>query len=204
MMEGISTALRELLPKPRTRRGLVSMLAAWLAMAHEAGSASKRNRRRKRRRQKQKQKRKKKQEPGIPPPPPPPPPPQPNAFGCLDVGVACNGRSSDCCSGICEGSAPVPGEPDTSVCVAHNTGGCQVTDDSCGFDRPEVPCGNRGLCLRTTGNAGFCARSESGECSACRRDEDCQGAFGPGAACLICETIPCELTGRRACARPAA
>jgi hypothetical protein len=196
MMADMHTTLSELLHQSRTRRRLVSMsvsmLAAWLGMANDVDAASKRKRRRKRRRKQQE------------PIPPPPPPPQPNAFGCLDVGVACGGQSSQCCSSICEGGAPAPGEPDTSACVAHNTGGCQVTDDSCGFDRPEIPCGNRGLCLRTTGNAGFCARSESGECSACRRDEDCQGAFGPGAACLICETLPCELTGRRACAPPAA
>ncbi len=196
MMEGISTTLRELLSQSRTRRGLVSMLAAWLAMAHDDGAAIKRKRRRKRRK-------KNKQSPSIPPPPPPPLP-QPNAFGCLDVGVACGGQSSQCCSGICEGSAPAPGEPDTSVCAAHNTGGCLLTDDSCGIDRPNVPCGNDGLCVRTTGNAGYCANLADGACSACRRDEDCQGAFGPGAACVVCELFPCELTGDRFCALPAA
>src|SRR5215217_4005502 len=52
------------------------------------------------------------------------PPPTLNACGCVDVGQACQGDSALCCSGICQGAPPRPGQVDTSVCVAHNAGIC--------------------------------------------------------------------------------
>jgi len=143
--------------------------------------------------------------------PPPPPPPALNAFGCLDVGQPCQGDSTLCCSGICDGSAPAPGQPDTSVCVAHNAGICFADSDTCSVGA-RVPCnpGNPNCtCLLTTGNAGFCADlthiDES--CRLCSADSDCQAEFGAGAACVVlggaCTPV-CGATGRTACLRPCA
>src|SRR5688572_30192652 len=47
-----------------------------------------------------------------------------NQYGCIAVGQSCRGDSALCCSGICQGAAPATGQPDTSRCVAHDTGTC--------------------------------------------------------------------------------
>ncbi len=134
-----------------------------------------------------------------------------NQYGCLNVGQPCRGDSTRCCSGICQGAAPKKGKPDTSRCVAHNTSICKVTSDSCTTGLP-VRCHATDpyrICLRTTGNAGFCAENPAGEprCRNCRRDTDCQAEFGPGAACVVLGglcTTACLATGRTACLRPCA
>ena len=125
------------------------------------------------------------------------PPPILNAFGCVDVGQACRGNSGLCCSGICEGAAPAPGQRDASVCVPHNVGICQAGQDDClGV---QIACGPQAFCTRTTGNASFCAGI--GRCRVCARDTDCEAEFGPGAACIVCtsscpDTITqCNATG---------
>jgi hypothetical protein len=130
--------------------------------------------------------------------------PKPNAFGCLDVGKACAGKSSKCCSGICQGKKPKKGKKDKSKCVAHNTGGCSPEQDTC-IVEPDIPCGANGVCARTTGNAGFCAYPVKGEfpCAACKKDTDCELGLGPGAACIVCELI-CAETGGTLCDTPAA
>ena len=42
--------------------------------------------------------------------------PKNNAFGCLNVGQACNGKNDKCCSGICDGKKPKKGKKDKSKC----------------------------------------------------------------------------------------
>src|SRR5687767_7465904 len=69
---------------------------------------------------KKKRKRKKKSQPPITPPPFTLPPLVFNQFGCVEVGQPCRGDNTNCCTDICQGSAPAPGQPDTSRCVAHN------------------------------------------------------------------------------------
>lgn len=180
MLHPVDTALHELTTRPTRRRSLLSALAAGLLFPAAAPAKKRRKRRRRAT-------------------------PTPNAFGCLDVGVACRGDAGACCSGICLGNKPKRGKKDTSRCVDHNTGGCLLANDSCGIENPEIPCGADGFCMRTTGNAGFCANLQVGACSACRRDEDCQGAFGPGAACVFCGNgFLCPETGGRGCAPSAA
>lgn len=121
---------------------------------------------------------------------------QRNSFGCVDVGKACRGNSDNCCSGICEGTKPKKGKKDTSRCLAHNVLECLAGQDACasGF----IPCGTDpdSACHQTTGNAAFCAGK--GGCAECRKDTDCEGEFGPGAACVVC-TDRCPETGT-ACA----
>jgi hypothetical protein len=115
---------------------------------------------------------------------------KPNTFGCLDVGQACAGKNSKCCSGICQGKKPRKGRRDKSRCAAHNTGGCLPTQDTClGTGQA---CGENGACTRTTGKASFCG--VDGACSACQRDADCQALLGPGAACVVCFAF-CPDTG---------
>jgi hypothetical protein len=126
-----------------------------------------------------------------------------NQFGCVNVGGKCRGKDAKCCSGICQGKKPKKGKKDKSRCVAHNTGGCLAAEQSCG-PSPDVPCGAGGFCLATTGNAGFCGTVSAAACAACRKDEDCQGAFGSGAACVICANGACPETGDRACVPAAA
>jgi hypothetical protein len=130
-----------------------------------------------------------------------------NRYGCVEVGRPCRGDNTNCCSGICQGAAPAAGQPDASRCVAHNAGFCTTETNSCelGVDvrcNPSVPVS---LCTRTTGNAAFCADISAGtttHCRVCTRDTDCQGEFGPGAACVVldgaCTTL-CLATGRTAC-----
>jgi hypothetical protein len=137
-----------------------------------------------------------------------------NAFGCVDVDQRCAGNSLNCCSGICQGTRPKKGKNDTSKCVAHNTGICTVDTNACDLG-VELPCsadGSRSNCSLTTGNAAFCAAIDPVEgarpnCRSCAKDTDCQGEFGPGAACVVlggvCTPL-CLATGRTACLPPAA
>jgi hypothetical protein len=139
--------------------------------------------------------------------------PRPNAYGCLNLGAACNGDSDRCCSGICEGTKPKKGKKDTSRCVAHDIGICTPGSNACTLE--VVGACNSGnvdcYCLRTTGKATFCgATGDVGDmdllCRDCRRDTDCQGEFGPGAACVdfgagICSSL-CPSTGGNACVPP--
>jgi hypothetical protein len=117
---------------------------------------------------------------------------QRNSFGCVDVGNACRGNSANCCSGICQGKKPKQGKTDTSVCVAHNVLECRAGQDACvqGF----IPCGTDPdfSCFQTTGKAAFCGGN--GGCAECRKDTDCEGEFGPGAACTVCDEL-CPETG---------
>jgi hypothetical protein len=118
-----------------------------------------------------------------------------NAFGCVDVGKACRGNSANCCSGICEGTAPKKGKKDTSTCVDHHVGGCPAGADACVLGK--VPCELDGVCFRTTGNASFCGKDV--ECTACSTDKDCEEAgFGSGAACIVC-AVNCDKDGGTAC-----
>jgi len=135
-----------------------------------------------------------------------------NRYGCLDVGQPCRGENANCCSGICQGAAPAAGQPDASHCVAHNAGVCTPETDSCelGLEVPCNPSATRSACTITTGNAGFCADISAGtekHCRVCTRDTDCQGEFGPGAACVVlgggCTPL-CITTGRTACIPSAA
>jgi hypothetical protein len=106
-----------------------------------------------------------------------------NAFGCVDVGQPCRGNSANCCSGICQGTAPKKGKKDTSRCLAHNEGVCQDGDDFC--QGTTVNCGSPGVCVRTTGNGSFCGKGAT--CTVCSKDTDCDEAeFGPGVACIVC------------------
>ena len=114
--------------------------------------------------------------------------PRLNQFGCIDVGEKCFGKDGRCCSGICEGTKK------TSRCVAHHAGNCTADDNSC----PEpVDCGAAGRCYRTTGKAGFCAAALLCECAPCRKDTDCAGLFGPGAACVVCTSDCVGVNGSR-------
>ncbi len=115
--------------------------------------------------------------------------PKNNAFGCLSVGKPCNGKDRKCCSGICKGKRPRKGEKDKSNCVAHNVGGCRAGQDSLRGD--QVPCGVVGICLRTTGKASFCGVSGL-ECGDCRKDAECVGRLGPGAACVDDPNCPTD------------
>jgi hypothetical protein len=119
-----------------------------------------------------------------------------NSFGCVDVGKLCT-NSGQCCSGRCQG------KEGKRNCVAHHSGGCTPADASC-TGEPGVPCSAGGICLLTTGNAGFCAVAAGAACAACRQDADCEAGFGAGAACVICPVSDCEATDFRLCAAPAA
>jgi hypothetical protein len=148
---------------------------------------------------------------------PPPPSPDFNQFGCLDAGQPCQGDSTLCCSGICEGVAPKPGKPDTSTCVGHSVGRCtpelslcltdDVTTSRCNLPEPGA------FCLTTTGNAGFCASNAGFDyalsCQPCLKDNDCEAlGFQVGSACVILQggsfcRDECAATGGRACLPPA-
>jgi hypothetical protein len=138
-----------------------------------------------------------------------------NQYGCIDVGRPCRGDSYNCCSGICQGAAPTAGQPDTSRCVAHDTGTCeQAAEGLCTI--PEVflaTCNNRSNCgcLRTTGGSNYCAELFGGpgtsQCLPCQRDADCvalglpaESACAPVSAgrcagtcatCMAC-LVPCS------------
>ena len=121
-----------------------------------------------------------------------PPPVLFNAFGCVNVQDFCE-NAGQCCSGICEGSKCQP--HDASVCQAGQS------DLFCTDGASEINCtgqgGAGGLCLTTTGNAGFCATDS--QCVSCKKDADCQAASicGPGAACVVCPN--CLDSGGTAC-----
>ncbi len=124
---------------------------------------------------------------------------QRNLYGCVDVGGKCRGNNGNCCSGICEGKKPKPGKRDTSVCIAHNIGGCQAGEDDC--VGVKVYCAQeQGICHRTTGNASFCVSRAI--CFECNRDSDCERVVGPGAACIVC-MAGCAAQGGTLCAGPA-
>jgi hypothetical protein len=117
--------------------------------------------------------------------------PKKNAFGCLDVGQKCRGKSGKCCSGICQGKKPKKGKKDNSTCVAHNEGGCTAERSVCVTGNQSSLCGPEAVCLATTGNAGFCASvagnsfTQAANCRPCARDTDCEAGFGQGAACVL-------------------
>jgi hypothetical protein len=133
--------------------------------------------------------------------------PQPNAYGCLNVGQPCNGDSTLCCSGICDGTKPKERKPDRSRCLAHDAGICTVESDVCTTGQDAIcniqnPCCQ---CYRTTGDAPFCGDVSAGLlnlCRDCRQDTECEGEFGPGAACIalggICAAV-CPSTGGTVC-----
>lgn len=173
-----------------SRRGLTGVLGVVALGNAERVVAG--NRKRKRRK-------KRKNQLNNPLPPinqsPPPPGVIPNQFGCVNVGNFCV-NSGDCCSGICQGSS----------CRAHDASTCQAgqSDLTCSGVNTNVEClapnGNNGLCLTTTGNAGYCTGDR--KCFACKRDTDCQAAniCGPNGACVLCAS--CNDTGGTACAGP--
>jgi hypothetical protein len=125
--------------------------------------------------------------------------PQPNAFGCLDVGDACE-SATQCCSNICEG------KHGKRKCQAHDSGECSsgAHHEECGGTT--VACTTSflepGVCGTTTGNAGYCFAA--GECRACTSDVECQeldgGQLGPSAACILC--ADCQETGGTSCVGP--
>jgi hypothetical protein len=126
--------------------------------------------------------------------------PKHNAFGCVNVGKACNGKNGLCCSGLCQGKKPGKGKKDKSTCVAHNVLGCQPAQDGC----LEIgsSCGSSGICYRTTGQASFCGVDGAGACVDCGKDADCERlGFGSGAACVTCTSCNVSAT---ACFPPAA
>src|SRR4051812_948063 len=85
------------------------------------------------------------------------PPPALNAFGCVDIGQACRGDSTLCCSGVCQGGPPQAGQPDTSFCIGHNAGICGPDSDACLAEVSCNPSNPSCRCALTTGSAGFCA-----------------------------------------------
>jgi hypothetical protein len=105
------------------------------------------------------------------------------------------------------------------TCVAHHADTCQADDSYCtnpNFD--EFTCGPldqfgnpNALCLKTTGNAGFCAEldgfSQTKNCLFCRKDADCVVAgFPSGSACVLllggdCSPA-CPATNGRSCFPP--
>jgi hypothetical protein len=110
-----------------------------------------------------------------------------NEFGCVNVGDFCE-NAGQCCSGICQNDA----------CQAHDQFNCQPgqTDLTCAAGSTNIDCGsNDGLCLTTTGNAGYCAGDrEIGPCVACTKDADCVSACSQDAACVVCANCPGGVT----------
>lgn len=121
--------------------------------------------------------------------------PKPNAYGCLEVGQACQGQNTRCCSGVCQGKKPKKGRKDRSRCVAHDDAGCQPEQDSCNVG---IPCGPGASCYRTTGDAGFCGDTLGVYCQDCKDDADCVTlGHGQDAACIVCSL--CAQLGGTAC-----
>lgn len=156
-----------------TRRGLAGLLGLTALGRIDLAEAKKRKRKKKRKNKKGKGGNQ-------------PPEVKLNQFGCVNVGDFCE-SASQCCSGICESSA----------CKAHDTDNCQAaqTDLTCSGVNTNVQCsaagGGEGLCLTTTGNAGYCAGDrEFAPCVTCKKDADCQSACGLDAACVICANCP--------------
>jgi hypothetical protein len=189
-------ALTKNLAMDRSRRGALTILVSALLASAQLGlsdeTAAKKKHKKKRK--------KKKRQPQSPPAPLPPP--TRNAFGCVNVGEACRGDSTFCCSGICSGPPPQPGQPDTSRCAAHDATSCQAGQDSCetGAIACTTSANEPGFCQKTTGNASFCAKKSV--CAACNTDADCRASCGPQAACIVCAGVGCEVTGNRMCAGP--
>lgn len=108
-----------------------------------------------------------------------------NAFGCVDVGARCE-NAEQCCSGVCLG------KKGKKSCLAHHESTCLSgqSGDFCGGATVSCPVSNttNGVCLTTTGNAGFCAASA--HCFACTKDADCTGLCGDNAACVQCQGCP--------------
>jgi hypothetical protein len=122
--------------------------------------------------------------------------PRVNQFGCVNVGNRCRGNNSLCCSGICQGRKPKKGEKDRSRCVGHDALSCQAGQDSC--SGTDVACSLEGDCFVTTGKASFCGDAALSACLDCTKDRQCEANFGPGAACVVCDSS-CAATGGRAC-----
>jgi hypothetical protein len=115
-----------------------------------------------------------------------------NQFGCIAVGLPCGGDNSLCCSGICQGSAPAAGQPDTSRCLLHHPGTCkQEGDGICGAVNPAaLKCNNSAkcACIQTTAGSIFCydasAEKTANICAECKKDADCETLGYPaGSAC---------------------
>jgi hypothetical protein len=102
-----------------------------------------------------------------------------NEFGCRNVGVGCT-NASQCCSGVCSGKRG------KKRCQAHDTGGCELAQDSCSGTNfaCTTTTGNPGFCHVTTGNAPYCALD--GVDAECTKDADCVPFCGPLAACAVC------------------
>ena len=116
-----------------------------------------------------------------------------NEFGCVNIGGACRGRDSVCCSGICDGKKPKRGEKDKSKCVVHHQGVCTAAHRACTDDVPPVPCNPdrpKAFCFRTTGRAGYCGDDVIPGCIPCRKDADCVSQVGQGGACVVCSSCP--------------
>jgi hypothetical protein len=111
---------------------------------------------------------------------------KPNEFGCIEFGDPCQ-SADDCCSGICEG------EKGKRRCKGHDSGGCMAGSTTVGCGGAYVACttelGERGACVTTTGNAGYCGGALMDY--PCQTDVDCQviggGLLGPRAACIRCD-----------------
>jgi hypothetical protein len=151
--------LRALQDGTATRRSVACGLAGLLVAAgfpSGSGGAPAKNRRKRKRRH-----------------------PPVNEFGCRDVGVACTGADR-CCSGVCAGKRG------KKRCQAHDTGGCELAQDSCSGTNfaCTTTTGNPGFCHVTTGNAPYCALD--GVDAECTKDADCVPFCGPLAACAVC------------------
>jgi hypothetical protein len=179
------------LPSVPSRRDVLRSLASagiGLGALPLAEPVAARNKNRK----KNAKKRKHKKQEQVPPVAPPfeLPPLEFNEYGCIEVAQACRGDSALCCSGICEGAAPVAGQPDTSRCVAHDTGTCQQGGPGvCTSDAPQnITCNNNAKCrcISTTAGSNVCGalRPLPEMCATCQRDSDCVAlGFPAGSAC---------------------
>ncbi len=136
-----------------------------------------------------------------------------NAFGCVDVGGECQGKSTNCCSGICQGQKPKKGKKDRSRCVTHDAGICTAGSNICKLEGVAEchPSNSACHCVQTTGKATFCGDTggtgdgPASLCRVCSKDTDCEPEFGTGAACVIYEglcSIYCAETGHTACVPP--
>ena len=164
--DDVARALSPLL----SRRGLVGLLGLAALGTAELTAAKKK------RKKKKKKKKNNNQKPEV----------KFNQFGCVNVGDFCE-NAGQCCSGICT----------DSKCQAHDAQNCQAgnTDLTCSGVNTNVDCiaagGGDGLCLTTTGNAGYCAGDrEIAPCVSCSKDADCLSACGPDSACVICANCP--------------
>jgi hypothetical protein len=102
-----------------------------------------------------------------------------NEFGCVDVGNFCK-NDDQCCSGICQGTKG------KRKCKAHDQSTCQPGQDVC-VDEASLcttTAGTVGGCVRTTGNAGYCAGEA--DCIECAKDADCVPFCGAQGACIVC------------------